>query len=158
MPLPSLVEYEAFETWSQRPVANRPRAEAILSAASTLIRAHTGRVWVDDDGTEDGVTEVQLGSVENVVLTVASRVYFNPDGNESQATGPFSRKVADWQALGLDLSDAEKEQLTGTPTPGIPGLWSLRVIAPAAARGTRYTIEWWEDNPDTEIGEGDTGS
>lgn len=158
MALPSLVELEDFETWASRPVSNGPRATAILSAASTLVRTRSGRMWVDAAGDpETDVTETQLDAARSVVMTVSERVYFNPNGNTQESTGPFQRSIAAWASLGLALSEDEL-QMIGTTVTGIPGLSSVRVIAPAAARGTRYTTEWWEDDPDSEIGEGDTGS
>ncbi len=145
MALPPLVSLGEFEAWEQRPVSNVSRAEAIIAAASTLVRSHTGRSWVDADGTEDGVTEVQLDSVRGVVLTVASRVYGNPAGIVQQGTGPFSRTVAAWSSYGLALTDDEKAQLAGTPAGGVPGLFSVRVEAPRGATGTRrYSVEYWE--------------
>ena len=161
MALPSLVSFDDFSSWEAEPVLNEPRATAILAAASTLVRAHTGRVWVDASGEED-VSEVALAVARHVVTTVASRVYNNPLGDESETVGPFSRRVADWAALGAVLTDEEKAQLAsaGAPSPptGIPGLGSVRLIAPAAARGTVYfNTDWWEDL-DSEQGEGDVGS
>jgi hypothetical protein len=154
MALPSLATFEEFSIWETSTVDNEERAQAILAAASTLIRARTGRVWVDADGPEEGLTEVQLSTVRDVTLTVTSRVYNNPLGLTDETDGPFSRRVADWSALGLALTPDELSQIAVTPTTGVPGLWSLRVLAPAAATGTRYGIEWWEEL-DSEIGEGD---
>lgn len=124
MALPLLVELSDFETWASRPVSNPTRAEAIIAAASTLVRTHTGRVWVDAAGeVEDGATDLQLDAVRSVVMQVVDRVYFNPNGNTQQATGPFSSSVADWYSLGMALSDDQKAQLP-TSTNARPALWT----------------------------------
>jgi hypothetical protein len=156
MALPAFASIEEFSTWEPVAVSNTERAEAILAAASTLIRAHTGRVWVDETGPQADATEVQLATVKNICLTVTSRVYNNPNGLTDETAGPYSRRVADWAALGLALTDEEAAQLAVTPTGGsVPGLWSLKVAAPRSATGTPYfTAEWWEDS-DSEFGEGD---
>lgn len=124
MALPSLATVAEFETWEQSRVTSRERATAILAAASTLIRAHTGRVWVDAGGElEAGVTEVQRETVRSVCLQVASRVYNNPLGSTQQATGPFSRTIAAWAAMGLSLTDEEKAQLP-LSSAARPALWT----------------------------------
>jgi len=156
MALPTLASLADFFAWEQAEVADDQRARAILAAASTLIRAHTGRVWVDADGElEAGVTEVQRETVRSVCLSVASRVFNNPRGDTQQITGPFSRTIAAWAALGLALTDHEKNQLSVTPSSGIPGLWSARVVAPARARGTRFSYEWWEEDEENQLIEND---
>lgn len=156
MALPPLANLTEFIAWEPGEVSNTERATAILAAASTLIRARTGRVWVDASGEiEAGVTEVQRETARSVCLQVASRVYNNPQGNTQQTTGPFSRTVAAWAAQGLTLTDDELAQLGAAPQTGIPGLWSVRVVAPAQARGTPYSYEWWEDDEDNELVEGD---
>lgn len=157
MALPPLADFDEFEAWEQTPVSNRERAAAILAAASTLIRARTGRVWVDANGDlETGITEVQRETARSVCLAVASRVYNNPQGHTQQVTGPFSRTIAAWAAMGLALTDDELALLNTAPQTGIPGLWSARVVAPAQARGSVYSTAWWEDDPDNQVIENDT--
>src|SRR5690606_31064335 len=98
MALPPLATDSDLETWLGHPV-DVPRALAILNASSTLIRNHTGRVWVDEDEvTEDGVTALQLEGVRLVCKTLAARVYDNPQGKTQRAAGPFSSSVAAWYA------------------------------------------------------------
>ena len=124
MALLPLVGFEDFETWASRPVSNKPRAEAIIAAASTLVRTHTGRVWVGADGeVEESATELQLDAVRTVVLQVVDRVYFNPSGNTQQATGPFSSSVSAWYSAGCYLTDDDKTQLP-TSTSARPALWT----------------------------------
>lgn len=149
MALPSLATADELVTWMGDTELNEDRAEAILAAASTLIRVHTGRVWVDDDGPED-VDEIKLEAARTVCLTVAERVYNNPKGVTQEAAGPFSRTIAAWAALGLALTDDEKGMLT-TSSQGIPGLSSVRVVAPAHASGVPRMSAWWDED-EVELG------
>lgn len=124
MAFPALASIDEFIAWEQSSVTNTERAEAILVAASTLIRAHTGRVWVDASGeVETGVTEVQRGSVRSVCLQVASRVYNNPLGETQRSVANYSSSVAAWAAQGLVLSDDEKAQLP-LASGARPALWT----------------------------------
>lgn len=147
MALPPIVSADDLATWmGVETIDNEDRAEAILSAASTLVRTFGGRAWVDADGEpEVDLTETQVDAVKTVVKLVAERVYQNPRGVTQQSTGPFSRSVASWAAFGLSLTDDEKVMLGGTGQDGIPGLSSVRVIAPAMASGTRH-YPWWDDD------------
>ena len=157
MPLPPLASVDDFGAWEQAPVTDQVRASAILAAASTLIRARTGRVWVDADGEiEAGISEVQREVARSVCLQVASRVYNNPHGETSESVANYSRSVAAWSAQGLTLTADELAQLGSAPTTGIPGLWSVRVVAPSQARGTPYSYEWWEDDAYNQAVESDT--
>jgi hypothetical protein len=138
--LPPLATDTDLVTWLGHEV-NVPRAVAILNASSTLIRNHTGRVWVDEDGvTEDGVSDLHLEGVRLVCLSVAARVYTNPNGKSQSTSGPFSWSVAAWAAMGLALTDEEKAQLPGQ-VGAVQGLSSIRVQAPWAARGSRRYCE-----------------
>lgn len=147
MPLPSLATVEEFDVWLSGSVIDEDRAEAILTAASTLVRSASGRAWVGADGEpEEGLTETQSDAAHTVVLTVAERVWLNPEGAVSQTAGPYSKSVAAWAAFGLELTDSEKAMLSTGSTTGIPGLTSIRVVAPALARGSSLNeVCWWED-------------
>lgn len=134
MPAPSLATLDDLETWMGEPV-HVQRAEAILHAASTLIRTRTGRVWVDDGGAEVGVTDLQIAALRSVCVSVAARVYRNPEGRRQEAAGPFSWSVAAWAAAGLTLTDEELGLLPTAPGT-INGLSSVRVQAPWGARGS----------------------
>lgn len=148
--LPELAALEDLEQISSTPVDNWPRASAILSAASTLVRSFSGRVWVDAAGEwEDGVSELQKDQVKTVVLSVTERVYTNPLGATYQTVGPFARSVAAWAALGLALTDDEKTMLGGGSA-GVSGLSSIRLLAPPDATGVRYSHEFWEDEDEEE--------
>ena len=107
-------------------VDNVTRAEAILAAASTLIRAKTGQDWVDAAGVQlTTVDDDDFEAVKTVVVQVALRVYQNPLGITQQSTGPFSRSVAAWSAFGLSLTPDERAMLPTTIDSARPGLWTL---------------------------------
>lgn len=151
--LPPLASAEDLQEWSASSITNEARAEAILAAASTLIRSFTGRMWVvaaeaeeDPPVWEEGVTDLEKDQVLTVVLTVADRVYSNPMGATQQTAGPFSRSVAAWSTLGLALTDDEKDMLGGS-SPGISGLSSVRMLAPAAASASRI-LSWPAEDDD----------
>jgi hypothetical protein len=113
-------------------------------------------VWVDASGElEAGITEVQRETARSVCLQVASRVYNNPQGETQRSVANYSSSVAAWAAQGLTLTDDELVQLGAAPQTGIPGLWSVRVVAPSQARGTPYSYEWWEDDEDNQAIESD---
>lgn len=144
----SLATYDEFVIWMGRDVDNSERAQAILDAASTLVRSHSGRAWVDDGTPDTDLTATQLDAARTVVLMVAQRVYNNPDGVTQQAAGPYSKSVAAWAAYGLELTAAEKS-LIAVNSGGIPGLSSIRVVAPAEAAGSRWMpwgSELYEDD------------
>lgn len=138
MALPALVTVTEFDTWCQRPVTDLARAGAILSAASTLVRTTSGRMWVDAAGdVEDDVTDTQLDAARNVVKQVAERVYFNPNGNTQEASGPFSRSVSAWYSAGMALTSEEREMLPATSEAAGWGVVTLTrgpVEMPNAAR------------------------
>lgn len=149
MALPPLASLDDLEAWFSSSV-DPARAEAILSAASTLVRSTAGRAWVDAEGEpDDDLTETQIDAAHTVVLMVAARVYTNPNGVAQQTSGPFSKSVAAWAALGLELTDTEKGMLTVSVS-GIPGLSSIRVVAPAAARATHLSEAWWWEDWDPD--------
>jgi hypothetical protein len=146
MALPPLISTDDLGTWMGVVVADEDRAEAIISAASTLVRTYAGRMWVDAAGEpEEDLTETQLDAVYTVVKLVAERVWNNPRGITQESTGPFSRSVAAWAAHGMVLTADEKAMLGGTGQDGIPGLSSIRVVAPVMATATRH-FPFWDDD------------
>ena len=137
--LPSLASVEDLEARMGRTL-DSTRAQSLLSAGSTRIRAFTGRVWVDSDGPQ--ATEFQLEVVREVCVSYAQRVYSNPDGATQQTSGPYSKSVRDWSAAGPRLSPeemADLEQVRG----GVPGLSSVRVTAPRGTEPSRRFRNWF---------------
>jgi hypothetical protein len=122
----SIATLDDLDTWLGTGVVDNPaRAEAILAAASTLVRAKTGAAWVDADGEplEDVDTD-ELEAVRTVVVQVAARVWLNPHGDTQRTTGPFSHSVAEWASLGLSLTEAEADMLPNTRANARPALWT----------------------------------
>lgn len=70
-----------------------------------------------------------------IAIGAAARAWVNPTGAKTldQSTGPFSDN-REWDAAGVMLTDNEKDTLAGLGLPnigGVPGLASVRVVAPA---------------------------
>lgn len=111
-----------LSAWTGQTIASDDsRAEAVLSAATALVRGYAGLAW-DDDSVPD--------VVHAVVVQVASRVWVNPTGAVSWQKGPFSERYADDASLGLFLTDAEKSILNQYRT-STSGLWSQPITSGA---------------------------
>lgn len=132
--LPPLADVSALEDWLgieplEGPAASR--AGAYLAAASNLVRRETGRAWItDEDSTLDESSPTidadDLAVVSAVVVQIVERKWNNPTGVVQQTKGPFSESYGQAAALGLYLTDAEKEQLSAFRTSSKPGLWAMR--------------------------------
>jgi hypothetical protein len=105
------------------------RAELVLSAVSALVRSEARRTWEDLP-----VPEV----IRAVTLTVAARVYRNPEAAASYSltTGPFGKSLtfADPKAVGLFLTDDEKLTISRS----VPGGRRQRGL---------YTLRTYRDDP-----------
>lgn len=121
MPSPSLADVVALSEWLGQdiPDAQQPRAQALLVAASALVRSETGRTWLDDEGALEAVPD----EVHTVVVACAARVWLNPSGVTQEATGPFSASYGENAAQGLYLTPTESEILGRYKTSS--GLWTL---------------------------------
>jgi hypothetical protein len=126
---PALATVEDLGRWPGVVIGNdQTSAEALLAAASALVRRHCRQTWLDDDGElEDDIPP----AVGVVVVQVAARVWNNPTGVVHDVAGPFSARYAEWVAAGLVLTDTEKAMLPAPPT---SGLW---------AQGTTRGDEDW---------------
>lgn len=121
-PIASVVD---LEQWLGETLSNPVRADAILKAASTLIRTRTGRSWVDAAGEPlEDVTADDFDAVKTVCVQVAARVWLNPHGRTQQTTGPFSESVATWASLGLSFTEDEAAMLPRNAETR-PALWTL---------------------------------
>ena len=142
----SIATLDDLDPWVT--VTNDERAEAILAAASTLVRSKTGQAWVDADGVQlEDVDDDDFEAVKTVVVQVAARVYQNPLGITQQATGPFSRSVAAWAALGLSLTDDERAMLPSTIDGLRPALWTLATTRTDNGLPDRYLDVVGQDEP-----------
>lgn len=133
----SIATLDDLDPWVT--IDNEDRADAILAAASTLVRSRTGQAWVDADGAQlEDVDDDDFEAVKTVVVQVALRVYQNPLGITQQATGPFSRSVAAWAALGLSLTEDEVAMLPVSPDSIRPALWTLATTRTEDGLPDRY--------------------
>jgi hypothetical protein len=125
-----LITVSDLATWLGVSIANEdPRAEAVIAAASALVRSFTGRTWVDVPAPDD---------VKSVAVQVAGRVWTNPPtGVSSQSRGPFSVTYADAGALGMFLS-ADEKIILGRYKVGRHGLYSIGVTKNDAYSDTIY--------------------
>lgn len=130
MALPLLATVDDLAAWvGTIATADETRAEAVLAAASTLVRSETRRAWVVDGGGLDDsdptIDDDDLEIARTVVVAAAGRVWRNPGGLIAETTGPFSARFADWVAEGLRLTDTEKEMLGPYRTTTSPQIWTL---------------------------------
>lgn len=115
MALLPLVGTTDFSDWLGRSLelSEMPRAEAVLRRVSALVRSRAGgRTWADEDVPAEIVT---------VVLTVASRVWNNPNSARQQTAGPFSES---YDVTGAYLTP-EEASIVGRYSATSRGLWTL---------------------------------
>ena len=111
MALPSLATTDPLEGWLGVDVdADDAKALFALGVASTLVRAHTGLTFVDDD--DDLIGDLP-DAVWQVTVMAASRFLSNPEGVTQEVTGPFSvtRSSAGTGEAALYLTKSEKAML-----------------------------------------------
>lgn len=104
--------------------AEATAAEAAIDDATALVRAETGRTWLDENGTPDP-------QVAGIVLSVALRAFRNPEGFSSQTVGSWTGTVGGGGqdvASGVYLTTHERRQLQSLM--GAGGLVSLTVVRP----------------------------
>lgn len=121
MALPPLVEVSDLASWVGEIIpAGDVRAGAVLSAVSALVRSETNTTWVDAN---NALTEVP-DEIRYVVLSMASRVWRNPDGYISERLGEYSYQLPSATASGSDWTAIERRILGRTNTQQ-RGLWTL---------------------------------
>lgn len=150
--LPPLAAVSDLAAWVGASIdASDLRAGAVLSAASALARAETGRTWVDDTG---ALVEVP-DDVSTVVVQVAARVWRNPNGTTSTRIGSLSLGFDSDIADGLYLTDTERTILGRYRTSGAPsGLGVLSTTrdegygrteyVPTAPQPAGYPFPWYD--------------
>ncbi len=134
MGLPALATPAALAAWLGVTITDDDRAQAVLRAASTLVRARAGENWVDAAGylaadIPDGIPQV--------VVAVAARVWVNPTGASSSTTGPFSSA---WP-VGFALTDDEAAMVDAAM--GATRVRGLGTIS--TTRGPVETTDVWVD-------------
>ncbi len=134
MALDPLATVEELEAWlgAEVPGSSIARADAVLAAASTLVRSETGRPWVDATGDPETFDEHHdeiWDALRTVTLQCAGRVWRNPQGAVQTSTGPFADTFDRRAGEGLYLTSPEKSMLVtavGYATGGeSTGLWTL---------------------------------
>ena len=128
-----------------------PRAGAVLSAASGLVRSYTGQTFDTGDVPDD---------VKGVVVQIAARVWINPAGLEYHAADDARRGWGQSGTLGLRLTDADKDTLapyiegasSGLGTIGIStgvGNYTDTVYVPTGPPPSGHPFPWYstEDLP-----------
>lgn len=122
-----LVDIDTFADWLGQSLDEEiPRAEAVLSRVSALVRSQAGRTWVGEEVPDE---------VGAVVLEVATRVWNK--GVVSESVGSYSVRYADRVAAGLYLT-AEERSILGKYRANARGLWSL-----STTRGDDYGDTVW---------------
>lgn len=137
-------------------ITDDDKAEAILAAANTLVRSETGRAWVDAAGVQlEDVTDDDFEAVKTVIIQVALRVWANPLGITQETTGPYSRSMSAWAALGLSLTDAERAMLPIISGSSRPALWTLGTTRcdPSDVPDIYLEVVGSEDIPHVPVGE-----
>lgn len=129
-------------------VTDTDRAEALLAAASTLVRAETGSAWVDADGdpiwvgTEDEKLMLVADALTQTVVAAAARAWRNPQGVVSETKGPFTIRHGEEAAFGLFLTDSERDVIGAAVRlwrgASSPGLWTLRTSRSDGNGDTEY--------------------
>lgn len=146
--LPPLVTVAALAAWVGEDFIDNDnaRAAAVVAAASALVRAETGRTWVDDDNELTTVPD----EVSTVTVQVAGRVWRNPAGFVQDTTGPFTVRYPEIAGQGLYLTDAERSILSRYRTQR-RGLWTQRTTRddPFIDDAVLATV-WLPVNPGTE--------
>lgn len=152
MALPPLAQVSDLAAWVGQTIeSDDPRAGAVLSAASALVRGYTKETWVDENGDLVGVPD----DAAAVVVQVAARAWLNPNPNlKNWNKGPFAEGYFDAASLGLYLSDADKDALadyretgasTGLGTIGITrgDLGYDTVYVPTGPPPSGYPFPWY---------------
>lgn len=126
MALPPLAALPDLKAWPGVviPESAEPQAVALLGHVSAKVRDHAQLDWVNDTG--DALADVPP-IVATIVVTVAARVWANPEAKLSRGSGPF---VSAWDPdqVGLVLTEDEKASITRAAGRG-SGILGLGVIS-----------------------------
>lgn len=91
--------------WVGQPILDADaRAEAVLSAASAIVRAYAGQTWMVDPAVLGDVPD----DVSAVTVQIAARVWMNPSGLESVSIDDATRRWGSGGSAGLRLTETEK--------------------------------------------------
>lgn len=129
------------------PVADVTRAEAALDRASTAIRVEAGVGWVDEEGTAIDFGDIAMWlqvAIRDICVDVAERILAIPVGVRNESLGDAA---IGYDAVRAGLTADEKSIIRScvTPAGGVPGLSSVRVVAPAYASASRLLGDTFDE-------------
>lgn len=135
MALPPLADATALAQWLGVTFSedDTERAEAVLAAASAVVRAGSGELYVDEEGE---LVDPLPDAVPVVTVQVAAKMWANPAGVTQETRGPFS--------VTYDLDALTDDQRTLVSSGHVSGLSSIQVVAPLETR-LDYRPSWWEE-------------
>lgn len=153
MALPPLAPVSDLAAWVGQTIeSGDPRAEAVLSAASALVRSYAGQTWTDEADALEDVPDV----VAAVAVQVAARVWLNPNGAVSVTLDDGALRWAEATAAGLYLTDADKAVLgayqehdtesfgLGTVSFAGGGVLDDTIYVPTAPAPAGYPFPWYD--------------
>lgn len=124
-------EVNDLAAWTGATIADDDaRATAVLKAASVLVRTYVGSDVAEEWGTVPD-------DVATVVVQVAARVWFNPQGVIADAIDDYSRRWEESPEAGVYLSPSERDMLSPYRTSAPKGVWTL-----GTTRDDLYTDEY----------------
>lgn len=104
--LQSLASVEDLAAFVGEPIEkDDKRALAVLGMVSSYVRAETGTQWGDGDHAD------VPDAIRDVVVDVAARVWFNPEGLVGDDIDDSSRRWSDTAAEGMYLTAANRSML-----------------------------------------------
>lgn len=152
MALPPLADVSDLAAWVGRDIPDAdPRAGAVLSHASTRVRAYVRPVtWTDESGTLLEIPDI----VRDVVVRVAARAWRNPEDLDSVTLDDGTKR---WGSVrGLILTDEDRQDLdqfrSGSALPaGIGTVSTYRgdapfddtLYVPTAPEPSGYPFPWY---------------
>lgn len=126
-------------------VADQKRAEWALRMASALVRAESGRSWLDGNG---GLLPQIPDQVQLVTLAAAARAYSNPDGGSvvSESIDDYQYREAEQQEAGVYLTASERALLAPFAGGALAGIGTI-----STTRGDYDApddLSWIRNGPD----------
>lgn len=116
---PPLAEVSDLAAWVGQDIPDSdPRAGAVLSAASTLVRAEA-----DPDVAAEWAMTTAPDEVSMVVVQVAARVWLNPTGMVAESVDDYTARWAESES-GVYLTKTERDVLSKYRTKA-KGVWTL---------------------------------
>ena len=156
MALPPLAEVSDLAAWVGRAIPDAdPRAGAVLSHASTKVRAYTRNEWMDEAGSvlADPLPDV----ISQVAVRVAARAYRNPEDLDSVTLDDGTKR---WGSIrGLVLTDEDKSDLSEYRSDSLPsGIGTIGTYrddsayletnyVPTGPPPAGYPFPWYADDP-----------